>query len=98
MHHDIQHIAERVVAHTHLNPAARYPRIFIELAGNLTDRRLLLVAGGAALYSLVRFVEAYGLCAREPGRNGSPPRAGRSMCRSSSPSSTIASPGSRSVR
>jgi uncharacterized membrane protein (DUF2068 family) len=61
VHQDVQQLAERLVLHTHLNPAARYPRIFIELAGNLTDRRLLLIAGGAALYSAVRFVEAYGL-------------------------------------
>jgi uncharacterized membrane protein (DUF2068 family) len=61
IHHDVQHLAERLVVHTHLNPAARYPRIFIEVAANLTDGRLLLIAGGAAVYSVVRFVEAYGL-------------------------------------
>lgn len=61
IHHDVQRFAERLLAHVHLNPAARYPRIFIDLASQLTDTRLLLVAAGAAAYALVRFIEAYGL-------------------------------------
>ena len=61
LHHDIQGFAERLIAHTHLNPAARYPRIFIELASHLTDVRLVLLAVGAVTYSVVRFIEAYGL-------------------------------------
>jgi uncharacterized membrane protein (DUF2068 family) len=61
VHHDIQHFAERVITHFHLNPAAHYPHIFIEAASKLTDARLLLIAAGAAAYSLVRFIEAYGL-------------------------------------
>lgn len=59
--HDIQRFAENLVAHTHLNPAARYPRIFVELADHLTDGRILLLATGAAVYTCVRFIEAYGL-------------------------------------
>jgi uncharacterized membrane protein (DUF2068 family) len=61
VHHDVQRFAERLVAHAHLNPAARYPRIFIEAAGQLTDGRTLLLATGAAVYASVRFIEAYGL-------------------------------------
>ena len=61
VHQDIQHVAERLVAHAHLNPAARYSRIFIHAASELNDGRLWLVAGVAAGYSLVRFIEAYGL-------------------------------------
>ena len=61
IHHDVQRIAERLLAHAHLNPASRYPRIFIDLANQITDARLLLIAAGAFAYSLVRFVEAYGL-------------------------------------
>ena len=61
IHHDVQRFAERLLAHAHLNPASRYPRIFIDLASQLTDTRLLLVAAGAAAYALVRFIEAYGL-------------------------------------
>ena len=61
IHQDIQRVAERLVAHAHLNPAARYPRIFVDLANQLTDARLLLIAAGAGVYFLVRFIEAYGL-------------------------------------
>jgi len=61
IHHDLQRFAERLIAHFHLNPAAHYPRIFLEVAGELTDSRLLLIAAGAAIYSLARFIEAYGL-------------------------------------
>lgn len=61
IHRDIQQVAERLVAHAHLNPAARYPRIFIDAANQLTDARLLLLAVGAAAYALIRFTEAYGL-------------------------------------
>jgi uncharacterized membrane protein (DUF2068 family) len=61
VHHDVQRFAERLITHFHLNPAARYPHIFIEAANQLTDTRLLVIAAGAAAYSLVRFIEAYGL-------------------------------------
>lgn len=61
VHHDVQRFAERLVAHAHLNPAARYPRIFVDLASQLTDGRLLLLAAGAAIYASARLVEAYGL-------------------------------------
>jgi len=60
-HHDVQRFAEQLVAHAHLNPAARYPHIFIDVAGGLPDSRLLLLAVGAAVYASARFVEAYGL-------------------------------------
>lgn len=61
IHHDVQRWAEEIVGHFHLNPASRYPRIFIDLAGQLTDKRLWLFAGFAFSYSGLRFVEAYGL-------------------------------------
>lgn len=58
---DVQHVAERLVRHSHLNPAAPYPRIFIEAAAQVTNRRLWLLAGAAMAYALVRGIEAYGL-------------------------------------
>ena len=61
VHHDAQHAAETIVRHLHLNPARHYPRVFIEAAGRVSNSRLWLLAGGAFAYSLVRFVEAYGL-------------------------------------
>lgn len=61
VHHDVQGFAERLIAHAHLNPASRYPRIFIDLAARATDGRLVIAACAALLYSAVRFIEAYGL-------------------------------------
>ncbi len=61
IHHDVQALAEKLVRHSHLNPAGHYPRIFLDAAHNVTDKNLWLLAGFAALYSLVRSIEAYGL-------------------------------------
>lgn len=61
VHQDVHAMAVRLVAHTHLNPAAKYPRIFLDAANSLHDARLVVLALGAAAYSAVRLVEAYGL-------------------------------------
>jgi uncharacterized membrane protein (DUF2068 family) len=61
VHHDLQATAERLVRHSHLNPAHHYPRIFIEAAAHTNDSRLRTLAALAFLYAVVRFVEAYGL-------------------------------------
>ncbi len=60
-HHDIRELAVMLVRHAHLNPASRYPHIFVDAASHLQDAHLVLLAGGAAAYAMVRFVEAYGL-------------------------------------
>ena len=61
VHHDLQATAERLVRHSHLNPAHRYPRIFIEAASHMNDSRLMSMAALAFLYAAVRLIEAYGL-------------------------------------
>ncbi len=61
IHQDLHFAAERLVRHFHLNPASRYPRIFLDLAGHVTDAQLWALALFALLYAVVRFVEAYGL-------------------------------------
>lgn len=61
IHRDVHGLAALLVAHTHLNPASKYPRIFLDAASHLQDTRLVLLALGAAAYALVRLVEAYGL-------------------------------------
>lgn len=61
VHHDAQQVAEDIVRHFHLNPASRYPRIFIDVAGNISDSRLWLMAGFALVYASIRLIEAYGL-------------------------------------
>jgi len=61
IHQDLHFAAERLVRHFHLNPASRYPRIFLDLAGHVTDAQLWTLALSALLYAVVRLVEAYGL-------------------------------------
>jgi uncharacterized membrane protein (DUF2068 family) len=61
IHENAQMVAEEIVRHFHLNPANRYPRIFLDVAASLNSTRLWLLAGGASLYSGARGVEAYGL-------------------------------------
>jgi len=61
VHRDVQAMAERLVSHLHLDPAKRYPRIFLHLVTEATPARLRLLALGAAAYSAIRFAEAWGL-------------------------------------
>jgi uncharacterized membrane protein (DUF2068 family) len=61
VHQDLEMLAEDLVRHFHLNPASRYPRIFLELADRLADVRLWLLALMAFAYASLRLVEAYGL-------------------------------------
>ncbi len=50
-----------MVQHCHLNPASRYPHLFLEAAAQVTDTGLWFWAMTALVYALARFVEAYGL-------------------------------------
>ena len=61
MHRDVQAAAERLVRHLHLNPASHYPKVFIDRSVWFDDSRLRLLAIGALVYAVVRFVEAFGL-------------------------------------
>lgn len=61
LHRDLQALGERMVSHLHLNPASRFPRVFLDLAGRTTDKRLWGFAALAAAYAAVRLAEAYGL-------------------------------------
>ncbi|MBC7369855.1 MAG: DUF2127 domain-containing protein [Undibacterium sp.] len=61
LHRDVQAAAERLVRFSHLNPASKYPQIFLDAAAQTTDARLWWLAAGAGAYAMVRFFEAYGL-------------------------------------
>ena len=56
-HDYIQYLA----SHVHWNPARSHPRIFLDYAEQFADKHLAGLALLAALYSTVRFIEAYGL-------------------------------------
>ncbi|HET6472632.1 MAG TPA: DUF2127 domain-containing protein [Pseudomonadales bacterium] len=61
VHKDLNEVAMRWVEHSHLNPASKYPQIFVDAMSHLQEPRLLWLAAGAAAYSTVRLIEAYGL-------------------------------------
>ena len=61
IHTDLHLAASQLVQYFHLNPASRYPQIFIDLANHMTDWQLWAFALSAIFYIVARFVEAYGL-------------------------------------
>lgn len=58
---DVPEIAERLIQLVHLNPEGRMSHVFLRAAERLTDARLWAAAAGALAYSVVRWVEAWGL-------------------------------------
>ena len=61
LHRDVQAMAEQLVRQLHFSPAKHFPNIFGMLASELTDSHLRMLAFLAAVYSAMRFIEAYGL-------------------------------------
>ncbi|MBY4948682.1 DUF2127 domain-containing protein [Cupriavidus respiraculi] len=61
LHRDAQALAEAIVSRYHLNPASRYPTIFLSLAANPNDPRLWAIGASALVYAGMRLTEAYGL-------------------------------------
>src|SRR6266851_2199220 len=62
VHKDAWDVAEALLRFLHVDPDHHhYAQVFLNLADNVTDARLWAVAAGATAYSIVRFVEAYGL-------------------------------------
>jgi uncharacterized membrane protein (DUF2068 family) len=61
VHRDVQQVAEQLVHHLHLDPARRYPRIFLDATADMSSARLWWLAAGACAYAAFRFTEAYGL-------------------------------------
>jgi uncharacterized membrane protein (DUF2068 family) len=61
VHRDAWDVAESALRMLRISPRHRYAQVFLNLADNVTDAKLWALAAGAAAYSIVRFVEAYGL-------------------------------------
>lgn len=61
IHKDAAAVAENLVRVLHLNPERRVSHAIMDAAYRMTDAKLWALASGAAAYSTVRFVEAYGL-------------------------------------
>ena len=61
LHKDAHRIAEELISRVNLDPAGKYPKIFIDLTDHITDGNLWFFAGLALIYALFRFIEGYGL-------------------------------------
>ncbi len=61
LHKDLHALAVRLIEHSHLNPASKYPQIFLDAVSHVGQSNLMWLALGAAAYSALRFTEAYGL-------------------------------------
>lgn len=61
IHKDVEFMAEQFIDRLHLDPASRYPRIFLKVATEATPNGMRLLALVALLYATIRLVEAVGL-------------------------------------
>src|SRR5580698_5473003 len=61
VHKDTWVIAESLLARLHISTDRHWAQLFLDFADNLTDARLWAAAKLAFSYSLLRFVEGYGL-------------------------------------
>jgi uncharacterized membrane protein (DUF2068 family) len=65
-HKDIWGVAESFLEFFHVNPYHHYVGVFIDLVYRVSDVRLWKIAVVAAVYAILRFVEAYGLWYARP--------------------------------
>jgi uncharacterized membrane protein (DUF2068 family) len=61
VHRDAWDVAAGLLRFFHVSQDRHSAQVFLDLADHVTDAKLWLIAGGAAVYSTFRFVEAYGL-------------------------------------
>jgi uncharacterized membrane protein (DUF2068 family) len=61
VHRDVWGVADSLLELLHINPGKHYAQVFLRWANDVTDTRLMMLAAAAAAYSLLRFIEAYGL-------------------------------------
>jgi uncharacterized membrane protein (DUF2068 family) len=66
VHGELQLIADGIVRHLHMNLARHNPHIFLEAIARITDSKIRIYAAFAFMYSVIRFVEAYGLWHLKP--------------------------------
>ncbi len=60
-HKDIWGVAESFLEFFHVNPNHRFAGVFIDLVYRVSDVHLWKIAVVAAIYAILRFIEAYGL-------------------------------------
>ncbi|MFA6470589.1 MAG: DUF2127 domain-containing protein [Candidatus Latescibacterota bacterium] len=59
--HNLEVEAEDIVLFLNLNPAHKFPQIFINTLSHMEDPQLLLLSISALMYAVLRFIEAGGL-------------------------------------
>jgi uncharacterized membrane protein (DUF2068 family) len=60
-HKDPGDVADWFLTVLHISPDHHFAQVFLDWADTLTETKLWVVAGAAAVYSTLRFIEAYGL-------------------------------------
>src|ERR1039458_2573967 len=65
-HKDLWGVAESFLEFFHVNPLHHYVGVFIDLVYRVSDIRLWKIAVVATVYSILRFIEAYGLWYTRP--------------------------------
>jgi uncharacterized membrane protein (DUF2068 family) len=61
LHRDVEVEAEHLVRFLHMNPDGHISASILRVAAGVTEAKVLAAAGATITYSIVRFVEAYGL-------------------------------------
>ncbi len=61
VHKDTGDVADWCLSVLHISPDHHFAQVFLDWADALTAQKLWAVAGVAAVYSILRFIEAYGL-------------------------------------
>jgi uncharacterized membrane protein (DUF2068 family) len=61
VHKDTGDVADTFLRHLHISPDHHFAQVFLTWADNLTDSKLWAIAGAATVYSILRFVEGFGL-------------------------------------
>lgn len=61
VHRNTSDIAYGLLHLLHISPDHHFAQIFLHWANGVTARKLWVIAGAGAAYSIMRFVEAYGL-------------------------------------
>lgn len=61
LHKDLWNVADSLLEFLHINPDRHFAQAFLDMADRVTDRQLWFFASGAFGYSVIRFIEAYGL-------------------------------------
>ena len=61
VHRDPWDVADGLLRLLHISPDHHFAQVFLDWADSLTDAKLWAVAAAALAYSVLRFLEAYGL-------------------------------------